>query len=126
MKGWFSVLFIDGFRGGRLTVNAQFGVMFMSHQIKPDGHGNLVITDRFHGPKEWSPHGTVPKTWMEIYRFKDPCREISVSFLEQGGTEKRYYWTLKPREGGVQGIYFAPGTGTAGELPISKKPGRSR
>jgi len=106
-KGWFTVLVLEDFAGGNLTVNAQYGVMFMSNMIKPKGAGHLVMTARFRGPKEWSPHGVVPKEWVEVLRLSDACNEISTAYKTRGGAVAVRSFPITPRE--KQTIYFVKG-----------------
>lgn len=106
MKKPFSILQLHDFMGGNLTVNAQYGVMYMTNMVKTQEPGVLVVTNRFRGPKEWSPHGTVPDGWMEIYRFKEGCSSLSAFYQKQDGIHTYESFPLIPR--GPQGIYFAP------------------
>lgn len=101
------VLVLEGFVGGNLTVNAQYGVMFMTNMVKSKGTGHLVITGRLRGPKEWSPHGVIPKEWVEVLRFMGACSGISVAYKTRDHKAVLRSFPIKPEE--KEAIYFVPG-----------------
>lgn len=76
--------------------------------ISPGTPGSIYLAQDRSGPKDWSPHGTVPKEWTFIMRIP-PHQAVRLLFtyVNIEGHQRLIEQTIQTPKG-IEALYFVP------------------
>lgn len=102
---------LPGFGGGMLTATIRSAHSDHRIQIKTAAPGSIHVCDLYAGPKDWSPHGLVPKDWQLLLTLDGGWADYQVAYTNIEGHQARVSMVLSGTLSGKKnssGLYFVP------------------
>lgn len=97
---------LPSFGGGLLTAEVRSAHDHYNVTIKAVGPGSIHTYDLYAGPKEWSPHGFVPKDWQLLFRLDGGWAAYQMAYTNIEGHAVTVSITLCGKK--KTSLYFVP------------------
>lgn len=104
--GIFLVHSLMGFGGGLLSVEIRSAQSSFTTQIEAAGPGFIGYCELGAGPKEWSPHGLVPKDWKLLFRLDGLWVDVQMTYINIEGHRAMGAMNLGGKKNTC--LYFVP------------------